>query len=369
LLDEKTAPSIWERAGEQLSGLSARSILRKFRVEALCTTDDPADDLRDHRIIAESDLQTLVLPTFRPDKALAIEDRTGFLAWLEKLRQASDIDVGDLASFLTSLHKRHDDFHRHGCRMSDHGLPHCYPTPCSEDAATAIFAKVLRGHEVSGAEHEQFASFLMLFFGQLDAEKGWTKQLHLGARRNVNSVAYRELGPDTGFDAIGDYRQGQSLTAYLDLLNRENALPQMILYNSNPADTYLFATVAGCFQDGLTPGKIQYGSAWWFLDQRQGITKQIEALSNTGLLSRFVGMVTDSRSFMSYPRHEYFRRILCDIVGQDVIRGELPDDDELLGSLVENVCYQNAKQYLKLPSREAVRDALQRDGRVGEVGS
>jgi glucuronate isomerase len=190
---------------------------------------------------------------------------------------------------------------------------------------------------------------MMLFFGRLDAEKGWTKQLHLGALRNVNTEAGRRLGADAGFDAMGDFPQGQQLAAYLDLLAQEHALPRMILYNVNPADTFQFATIVGCFQDERGPGKLQYGSAWWFLDQKQGITAQIEALSNVGLLSRFIGMVTDSRSFMSYPRHEYFRRVLCDILGQEVMRGELPDDDELLGRLVQDVCYRNARQYLQLP--------------------
>ncbi len=359
LLDESTAPSIWERANEQLrNGLTAQGILRKFRVEALCTTDDPTDDLAYHRAIIDSGFETQVLPTFRPDRALAILDVVEFNAWLERLRAASDVDVRDLASFLTALRQRHDAFHRHGCRLSDHGLPQCYAVPCTEARAAAIFRNGLEGVPVSPDEHEQFASFLMLFFAQLDSEKGWTKQLHLGARRNVNSTACRAIGPDTGFDAIGDYPQGRALTAYLDLLYRENALPQMILYNSNPADSYLFATVAGSFQDGMTPEKIQYGSAWWFMDQRQGIMSQIEALSNTGLLARFVGMVTDSRSFLSYPRHEYFRRLLCDMIGQDAARGELPEEEALLGRLVEDVCYRNAIEYLKLPPRDALRGWL-----------
>ena len=191
---------------------------------------------------------------------------------------------------------------------------------------------------------------MMLFFGRLDANKGWTKQLHLGAMRNVNSAARRKLGADAGYDSIGDFAQGRHLAAYLDALAQENALPQMIVYNVNPKDTFQFATVIGCFQEGERPGKLQYGSAWWFLDQKQGITAQIEALSNTGLLSRFIGMVTDSRSFMSYPRHEYFRRVVCDILGQDVMRGDLPNDDALLGSLIQGICYENAKQYLELPT-------------------
>ena len=203
---------------------------------------------------------------------------------------------------------------------------------------------------ISEEEHTQFASFMMLFFGRLDAEKGWTKQLHLGALRNVNGAARRKLGADTGYDTVGDFPQARLLAAYLDLLAQENALPQMIVYNVNPSDTFQFATLIGCFQDGEKAGKIQYGSAWWFLDQKQGITAQIDALSNVGLLSRFIGMVTDSRSFMSYPRHEYFRRVLCDIVGQDVARGELPNDDALLGRLIQDVCYRNAKEYLRLPT-------------------
>lgn len=359
LLNESTAKAIWDSVGEQLAGgFTARAILRKFRVEALCTTDDPADDLNHHRDIAFSEMETQVFPTFRPDNALAILDRSKFLMWIEKLRQVSNVDIRNLDTFLTALWKRHEDFHRHGCRLSDHGLPHCYATRCSEKEATAILGKVFDDSHVSADEHEQFASFMMFFFAQLDSEKGWTKQLHLGARRNPNSLSYKKLGGDTGFDTVGDYPQGEALVAYLDLLTRENALPQMVTYNSNPRDTFLFASIAGSFQDGQTPGKIQYGSAWWFLDQRKGITDQIEALSNTGLLSRFIGMVTDSRSFMSFPRHEYFRRVLCDILGRDVMFGDLLDDEGQLSRLVHDVCSRNAKNYLNLPSREAVIHAM-----------
>jgi glucuronate isomerase len=360
LLDGKSALSIWERANALLAdSLSAHAILQKFRVEVVCTTDDPTDDLRHHRAIANSNLPTQVFPAFRPDKALAIGD-TAFLSWIEQLVQVSNVEVQDLSGFLQALKNRHDYFHSLGCRLSDHGLEHCYATPCSEAAAARIFSKALAGQPVTEDERTQFASFMMLFFARLDAEKGWTKQLHLGALRNLNTSARHQLGADTGYDAIGDFSQGRHLSAYLDLLSRENALPQMILYNVNPADNFQFATIAGCFQDGDQksgdrPGKIQYGSAWWFLDQKQGITAQLDALSNAGLLSRFVGMVTDSRSFMSYPRHEYFRRILCDLIGQDVTRGELPDDDALLGRLVRDVCYGNARQYLQLPVRQTSR--------------
>jgi glucuronate isomerase len=349
LLDETSAPSIWERANAALSaGLTAHGILKKFRVQLVCTTDDPTDDLRHHRAIAKSSLPTQVFPAFRPDKALAIGHAV-FLPWVEELSKAANVAVDNLNAFLQALRSRHHDFHSLGCRLSDHGLEHCYATPCSESVAASIFAKARDGQSIAEDERIQFASFMMLFFGRLDAEKGWTKQLHLGALRNVNTAARHKLGPDTGYDAIGDFPQSRQLCGYLDLLAQENALPQMILYNMNPADTFQFATIAGSFQDGTRPGKIQFGSAWWFLDQKQGITSQIDALSNAGLLSRFVGMVTDSRSFMSYPRHEYFRRILCDIVGRDVTQGELPNDDALLGRLIRDVCYGNANSYLQLP--------------------
>jgi glucuronate isomerase len=350
LLDESSAPSIWERANAVLSNLTAHAILKKFNVEVVCTTDDPTDDLQHHRAIAKSHRPTQVFPAFRPDKALAIGDPE-FLPWVEKLSQVANVDVPDLSGFLKALHNRHDAFHALGCRLSDHGLNHCYAEPCSERAAAAIFAKARAGHSITDDERTHFASFMMLFFGRLDAEKGWTKQLHLGALRNVNTAARQKLGADAGYDTIGDFPQAAHLAAYLDLLEQENALPQMILYNVNPADTFQFATLIGNFQDGERPGKIQYGSAWWFLDQKQGITAQLDALSNVGLLARFIGMVTDSRSFMSYPRHEYFRRVLCDLIGQDVMRGELPNDDALLGRLIQDICYRNAKQYLQLPVR------------------
>jgi glucuronate isomerase len=350
LLDESSAPSIWERANAVLSNLTAHAILKKFNVEVVCTTDDPTDDLCHHRAIAKSQLPTQVFPAFRPDKALAIGDPE-FLPWVAKLSQVANVDVPDLSGFLKALRNRHDSFHALGCRLSDHGLNHCYAAPCSERAAAAIFAKARAGQSISDAERTHFASFMMLFFGRLDAEKGWTKQLHLGALRKVNTTARQKIGADAGYDTIGDFPQASHLAAYLDLLEQENALPQMILYNVNPADTLQFATLIGCFQDGERPGKIQYGSAWWFLDQKQGITAQLDALSSAGLLSRFIGMITDSRSFMSYPRHEYFRRVLCDLIGQDVMRGELPNDDALLGRLIQDVCYRNAKQYLQLPTR------------------
>ncbi|MFZ0734966.1 MAG: glucuronate isomerase [Candidatus Sulfotelmatobacter sp.] len=352
LLDATSAPGIWERANALLaSELTAQNILQNFRVKAVCTTDDPTDDLRHHQRLAKSGLSTRVFPAFRPDKALWV-GRSDFPSGIDKLAAASNVDIHDLLTFLDALRKRHDDFHSLGCRLSDHGLEHCFATPCSEEAAAAIFSKARTKQCITEEERVQFASFMMLFFGRLDAEKGWTKQLHLGALRNVNSAACVRIGPDTGYDTIGDFPQIRLLAAYLDLLSRENALPRMILYNVNPADTFSFATLVGAFQDGNQPGKIQYGSAWWFLDQKDGITAQIDALSNVGLLSRFIGMVTDSRSFMSYPRHEYFRRVLCDIIGRDVVRAELPSDEALLRRLIEDVCYRNAHQYLQLSTTE-----------------
>src|SRR5579864_558982 len=354
LLNERTAKSIWEDANALLNtpDFSTRGILKKFQVRVVCTTDDPCDDLDNHQGVNTTETGFRMYPTFRPDQALRVHEPDKFNPWLSRLAQSSNTHIHSLTAFLDALKLRHDAFHAQGGRMSDHGLPYCYASPCSERQAAAIFDKARSGTQASSDEHEQFASFLMLFFGRLDAEKGWTKQLHLGALRSVNSRKVRELGPDTGFDCIGDWPQSQALCGYLDLLERENALPRMILYNVNPADNYVFATAAGSFQDGTTAGKIQYGSAWWFLDQKEGIESQLNALSNTGLLSRFVGMVTDSRSFMSFPRHEYFRRVLCNLLGREIEAGELPNDFALIGSMVRNICFENARCFLglKLPA-------------------
>ncbi len=363
LLDEASATRIWKRANEQLATteLSAQGILKKFQVNILCTTDDPADDLRHHQAIATSGLATRVLPAFRPDMALSINLPTQFKPWLARLAKAGNVDIGSFTSFLDALSSRHAFFHAQGCRLSDHGLNHCFADYCSEKTAASIFEKARRAKPVSPVEYSRFASFMMLFFGRLDAEKGWTKQLHLGALRDTNTRLLRELGPNTGFDSIGDFSQAAALGAYLNRLEQEKALPKMIIFNVNPADNYAFATMAGNFQDGITPGKIQFGSGWWFLDQKEGMEWQLNALSNIGLLSRFVGMVTDSRSFMSYPRHEYFRRVLCNVIGRDVENGEMPGDDALLGSMIRNICYSNAEQFLALPGRVAQRS--QRKGR------
>ena len=351
LLDEKNAERIWDQANALLAGESLRAwgILEKFRVRAVCTTDDPADDLRWHRQIAASGLKTKVFPTYRPDRAFLVDRPEQFNAWLGRLAAAANIDIADFQSFLDALKKRHDAFHEMGCRLSDHGLNVCFATPCSQEKASEIFEKARAFIPVSPEDRDQFASFLMLFFGRLDAEKGWTKQLHLMARRNNNTRRFRELGPDTGFDSIGDWPQMDALGAYMDLLESEGALPKMILYNLNPAWNYAFATMIGNFQDGWIPGKIQFGSGWWFLDQKEGMEWQINALSNCGLLAHFVGMLTDSRSFMSYPRHEYFRRTLCNLLGEDMEKGLLPADFDFVGGLVRRICYANAERYFGLP--------------------
>ena len=350
LLDERSALAIWDEANRLLATdeLTAQGILRKFDVRALCTTDDPTDDLRYHEQIAESGLETKVYPAFRPDKALVVHRPEIFLPWLEKLGALSGKDVSGFRGFLDALRQRHDAFHAQGCRLSDHGLDHCYASSCSEETAAKIFGKARGGAAASAEEHEQFASFLMFYFGRLDAEKGWTKQLHLGAFRSANTRGLQQRGPDTGFDSIGDWPQVASLGAYLDHLDRENCLPRTIVYNVNPTDNYAMATMMGNFQDGSVAGKMQFGSGWWFLDQKEAIEWQINALSNVGLLSRFVGMLTDSRSFMSYPRHEYFRRVLCNLLGADMETGELPDDLGLVGSMVRGICFANVKSYLGL---------------------
>jgi glucuronate isomerase len=348
LLDETNARRIWSVANERLEGeeLRAQAILKKFRVRALCTTDDPTDNLAWHQMIRDSGLGTRVYPAFRPDKALNVHLPGLFNPWVDRLAVAADTEIASFQALLDALRSRHDFFHEMGGRLSDHGLNTCYGDFCGENVAAEIFGRARQGQAATPEEQRQFASFLMLYFGALDAEKGWTKQLHLGARRNNNTRMLQQVGPDTGFDSIGDWPQIDALGAYLDRLEQEGALPKTILYSLNPADNYALATMIGNFQDGSVAGKIQLGSGWWFLDQKEAIEWQINALSNCGLLSRFVGMLTDSRSFMSYPRHEYFRRVLCNLIGRDIESGEIPDADELVGPMIENICYGNAKRYL-----------------------
>ena len=349
LLNEESAPRIWEIAGAQLAekSNSARGLLQKFEVRALCTTDDPADSLQYHQQIAASHCQTRVYPTFRPDKAMGVDAPATWNVWLDKLAQTCDREITSLSDLLEALERRHNDFHALGGRLSDHGLAQAPARFATENQATQIFARARAGQAAAAQEQEQFAGFLMRFFGQLDARKGWTKQLHLGAIRNNNARMFERLGPDTGFDSIGDSLSIASLSTFLSELEAADALPKLVVYDLNPADNYAVATMVGNYQRD-TPGKIQFGSGWWFLDQKEAMQWQLNALSNNGLLWNFIGMLTDSRSFMSFPRHEYFRRVLCDLVGQDMASGELPDDYELVGTMIKNICYNNARAYLKL---------------------
>ena len=369
LLDASSAKRIWDRANQKLAtpALSTHGILKKFKVTHVGTTDDPVDDLRWHKQFAASGHPTQMVPAFRPDKALIVNQPAAFNAWTDKLAAAANVDIGRFSDFLDALRRRHDFFHALGSRISDHGLNQCYADFCDEKTAAAIFAKVRKGKAASPAEHAQFATFMMVFFGQLDAAKGWVKQLHVGAQRNNNTRLVSQLGPDTGFDSIGDFPQAAALSAYLNRLDTDNTLPKTIIYNLNPADNYVFATMIGNFQDGTIPGKVQYGSGWWFLDQKEGMEWQMNALSNLGLLSRFIGMITDSRSFMSYCRHEYFRRTLCNLIGRDIENGEIPDDDSLVGPMIRNICHANAKNYMAFPEKSSAPAAgeMKRTGKGG----
>jgi glucuronate isomerase len=350
LLDEASARTVWDSANALLSNadLSARGILKKFNVRSLCTVDDPCDDLAHHRAIAASEKNFSVFPTFRPDRAFAVELPHEFNAWLSRLEAASDVGISSLDDYLRALKQRHDFFHAHGGRLSDHGLEHCPARLCTEREASAVFSKARAGIAATKEEGGQFASYLLLFLGRLDAERGWTKQLHIGALRSVNTRRTREVGPDKGFDSIGDWNQAEALGSFLDRLDQEQSLPKTIIYNLNPSDNYAFSSVIGSFQEGPVAGKVQFGSGWWFLDQKEAIEWQLNTLSNTGLLSRFIGMITDSRSFMSFPRHEYFRRVLCNLIGREVENGELPGDEKLLGTMVKDICYGNAERYFGL---------------------
>ncbi len=357
LLDENSAEAIWRRAGELLATpeMTTQGILRKFNVKALCTTDDPVDDLRYHRAIAASSLETAVYPAFRPDKAFRVDDPEPWNGWVDRLADAANVDIGNLQSLIAALESRHKFFHANGCRLSDHGLDTAFAEFSDATTAARIFDAARNRQPASPLERAQFSTYLMLELTRMDFERGWTKQLHLGAQRSVNTSMLARLGPDTGFDSIGDKNQVDALGAFLDRLERDGILPKMVLYNLNPADNYVLATMAGNFQGGGVPNRIQFGSGWWFLDQKEGIEWQLNALSNCGLLSRFVGMLTDSRSFMSYPRHEYFRRVLCNLAGAEMESGELPHDFALVGRMIAAICYSNAKDYLALPGiREAI---------------
>jgi glucuronate isomerase len=348
LLNPDTGREIYDTCTEMLQTeeFSTRNILRQMNVKLLCTTDDPVDDLSHHlELSRDPSFEIKVLPAFRPDNAMAVEMPEAFNQWVNQLEIAADAKISDYDSFLEALEMRHDFFHRMGCRLSDHGLEHPYAEAFSADDIARIFGKVRRGQILERRETLQFKSAILLEFAKMDADKNWVQQYHIGALRNVNTRAMKVLGPDTGYDTMGDFEIARPLATFLDILNRQYKLAKTIFYSLNPADNDVIAAMIGNFQDGTVPGKMQLGSAWWFNDQKHGIERQLDALSNSGLLSRFVGMLTDSRSFLSYPRHEYFRRILCNLLGYDVENGELPADFKLLGGMVKDICYYNAVNY------------------------
>ena len=347
LVSPETADQVWDRANELITtpAYTTQGILKQMKVEVVCTTDDPCDSLEHHIAHAKTDGYTKMLPTWRPDKAMALEDPGEWNKWVDVLAELTDKDITTWDAFLEALDQRHQFFHDCGCRLSDRGLERCYFTSFTKEQVAHIFQNARANKAPNPDELEQIKTALMIEFGRMDHARGWTMQLHLGALRNNNTRLFEALGPDKGFDSIGDFDQGRYLSSFLDSLDSSDQLPRTILYNLNPRDNELMATMIGNFQDGSIPGKIQYGSGWWFLDQWDGMQKQIEALSNLGLLSRFVGMLTDSRSFLSYTRHEYFRRLLCNILGNDMVRGAVPEDFDLVGNMVSDISYRNAKEY------------------------
>ncbi|MFA5240328.1 MAG: glucuronate isomerase [Phycisphaerae bacterium] len=347
LLAPDTAREIYDKCSELLQspGFTARGIMRQMNVKIVCTTDDPIDDLRHHKKIAADGFEVKVYPAWRPDKGMAAENTKALNDWLEKLQAAANVDVKDFTSYIEAIRKRHDFFHANNCRLSDRGIETAYAADYTDSEIEKIFEKIRKNKSLDNQEILKFKSAMLYEFGLMDAEKGWVQQLHMGALRNNNTRLFNSLGPDTGFDSIGDFEIGKPLVKLLDRLDSQNKLAKTILYNLNPRDNELLATIIGCYQDGSVPGKMQLGSGWWFLDQKDGMEKQMTALSSLGLLSRFVGMLTDSRSFLSYPRHEYFRRILCNLLGNDVEAELIPKDLKLLGQMVENISYNNAKNY------------------------
>ena len=347
LLSPATAGEIWDACNEKLNtpAYSCRNIIRMANVHAICTTDDPVDSLEHHKKIKEDGFEVAVLPAWRPDKAMMVDDPVFYNSYIDKLGEVAGLHISTFSDLLNALEIRHDFFHENGCRLSDHGLETAYAEDYTEKEIRAIFIRIRAGKPLSREDVLKFKSCMLYEFGVMDHSRGWVQQFHLGALRNNNTRLFARLGPDTGFDSIGDFEVARPLSRFLDRLDQQNQLAKTVLYNLNPRDNELIGTMIGNFQDGSVPGKIQFGSGWWFLDQKQGMENQMNALSNLGLLSRFVGMLTDSRSFLSYTRHEYFRRTLCNLLGNDIEKGLIPDDIELVGKMVENICFNNARNY------------------------
>jgi glucuronate isomerase len=349
LLSPDTASSIWEETCQEIrsTGFSARGLMRQSKVEVVCTTDDPADPLDHHRAIAaDKSFKIQVRPTWRPDKCWVVDNAPVFNAWIDKLAVAAkQKPIRDLDGLLGALRLRHEFFHASGCRLSDRGLAFIPDVEATAAEASAIFAAARANQPVTALEALKFQSFMLHELAVMDAEKKWTMQIHYGILRNNNSRQFFALGPDTGFDSIGDWAAGAGMARHFDRLDSLGKLPKTIIYNASPRDNEMIATMIGNFQDGITAGKMQFGSAWWFLDQTDGMKRQLESLSQLGLLSQFVGMLTDSRSFLSYARHEYFRRLLCNILGDEMVRGRIPNDMKLVGKMVEDISYNNARNY------------------------
>lgn len=346
MLNEKSAERIYETVNKQLQqpGNSCRGLLKQMNVETVCTTDDPIDTLKYHRQILQSDFDTKVSTAFRPDKAILIENEA-YNDYLDLLEKAADISIESYLDLCNALRKRIEYFDANGCKLCDHGLSRISFKNFSETEINSIFTKRRKGEVISTTESEKFKTAILLFLGETYHEFDWVQQFHLGALRDNNSRMLHTLGSDTGWDSIGDYKQAESLSKFLDALDSKNKLTKTILYNINPADNEVFASMTGNFNDGSVKGKIQFGSGWWYMDQKNGIIEQLNTLSNIGLISCFIGMLTDSRSFLSFPRHEYFRRVLCNLLGAEMASGELPDDMELVGKMVADISYNNAKEY------------------------
>jgi glucuronate isomerase len=347
ILSPGTSKEIWDECNAKLNTpeFSCKSLIRKANVEVIGTTDDPADTLEYHKVIRDSGFETKVVPSWRPDKAMAVDDAPEYNSYLDKLGLSAEIKINTFEDLLTALQKRHDFFAEMGCKASDHGLDQFYAEDFTTELTSAIFTKIRNGLTLHENEIRIFKSAMLYEFAVLDHSKGWVQQFHIGAIRNNNTGMFNKLGADTGFDSIADKLVAEDMSRFLNKLATEKKLTKTILYNLNPAHNEVYATMLGNFQDGEIAGKIQWGSGWWFLDQKDGMEKQMNVLSNLGLLSRFVGMLTDSRSFLSYSRHEYFRRILCNLIGNDVEKGLIPYNEELLKEVVQGICYYNAKNY------------------------
>lgn len=347
ILSADTAEKIYQSCSNDLQNpaFSVKNLLRKMNVALVCTTDDPVDELQYHLQLKKDSFEIPILPTFRPDKAMEVKNPELFTSYLKQLEAISNHSISDFKDYLKALKSRHDFFATMGCAVSDHGLEEIYAESYTTAEIENIFEKLRAGKFLNPVEQLKFKSAMLIHFAEWDYEKGWVQQFHLGVLRNNNERMIQRLGTDTGWDSIGDFSQAKSLARFLSRLDADDKLSKTILYNLNPADNALFATMAGNFNDGSIAGKIQYGAAWWFLDQKDGMINQINALSNMGLLSKFVGMLTDSRSFLSFPRHEYFRRILCNLFGTEIEQGELPNDIEWIGKIIQDICYENARSY------------------------